>query len=134
MADAQLATEGIAAVTMDPAAEAEKAAKAAAREADKARKKAEKAAKEAAKLAAAEARAAAGPVQIKLVPKPPVELESCPGTRDFYPEDMRVRTPQDPAVAQRTTSTTPHRELTVWCRIWLLSRRMCRHSALPVTI
>jgi len=100
----------MAAVAMDPATEAEKAAKAATREADKARKKAEKAAKEAAKAAAAEARAAAGPVQIKLVPKPPVELESCPGTRDFYPEDMRVRATSvgssraQYTVAQRTTS------------------------------
>jgi hypothetical protein len=128
MGDAQEVTEGIAAVAMDPAAEAEKAAKAAAREADKARKKAEKAAKEAAKLAAAEARAAAGPVQIKLVPKPPVELESCPGTRDFYPEDMRVCTlwilARSPSIRHRR----PHTEAWQCCVAY-----GCTHAARAVT-
>jgi|AntRauMFilla1563_2_1112583.scaffolds.fasta_scaffold54737_1 histidyl-tRNA synthetase len=68
----------------------EKSEKVLKREEEKRRKKAEKEAKEAAKKEKAAA-PSAGPVTIKLVANPPIDLDPCPGTRDFYPEDMRLR-------------------------------------------
>eukprot|EP00241_Pyramimonas_parkeae_P002207 CAMPEP_0114246356 /NCGR_PEP_ID=MMETSP0058-20121206/12413_1 /TAXON_ID=36894 /ORGANISM="Pyramimonas parkeae, CCMP726" /LENGTH=503 /DNA_ID=CAMNT_0001359525 /DNA_START=38 /DNA_END=1549 /DNA_ORIENTATION=+ len=79
-------------VTEIPASDAsDKSEKQLKREEEKRRKKAEKEAKDAAKAVAREQTAAAGPVTIKVGQHPPVELEPCSGTRDFFPEDMRVR-------------------------------------------
>eukprot|EP00959_Pyramimonas_sp_CCMP1952_P282526 5905274-Pyramimonas_sp.AAC.1 len=68
----------------------EKSEKVLKREEEKRRKKAEKEAKEAAKKEKA-AGPQAGPVTVKVIANPPIDLEPCPGTRDFYPEDMRLR-------------------------------------------
>jgi hypothetical protein len=121
MVDAEPPTEAMAAVALDPAAEA----KAAARVLDKARQKLEKAAKEAKKAEAAEARAAAGPVKITLVPNMPVELEPCSGTRDFYPEDMRVRA----SISARDTAGDVRPSYDITPRGVRLGRRCCIYHA-----
>mmetsp|Transcript_3823 Transcript_3823/g.4312 ORF Transcript_3823/g.4312 Transcript_3823/m.4312 type:complete len:517 (-) Transcript_3823:534-2084(-) len=62
------------------------------REAAKKAKKAEEAAKKAAKAAAKEKQEAdKGQITVQCVQNPPVGLEPCPGTRDFYPDEMRFR-------------------------------------------
>ena len=63
------------------------------REAEKAAKKAAKeAAKEAkAKAAAERSRNAGGVVTVQCSTTPPVELDACSGTRDWYPEEFRLQ-------------------------------------------
>ena len=62
------------------------------REAEKKAKKAAEAAKKAAKLEARQVRGQSGnTVTVGVVPNPPVDLEPASGTRDFYPEEMRLQ-------------------------------------------
>ena len=61
------------------------------REAEKKAKKAAEAAKKAAKLEARQVRGQSGnTVTVGVVPNPPVDLEPASGTRDSYPEEMRL--------------------------------------------
>ena len=80
----------------DPApaegAPVEKTEKQLKREAEKRAKKEAEAAKKAAKLAARQVRGqGGGAVTVGVVPHPPVELEPPSGTRDFYPDEMRLQ-------------------------------------------
>ena len=62
------------------------------REAEKKAKKAAEAAKKAAKLEARQVRGqSSNTVTVGVVPTPPVELEPASGTRDFYPDEMRLQ-------------------------------------------
>lgn len=76
-----------------PPAAPEKSEKVLAREAAKAAKKAEKEAAKAAKAAKAQERSQArgGVEKVQCVTNPPVELEACSGTRDWYPDDYRFQ-------------------------------------------
>ena len=76
--------------TPPPAEKTEKQLK---REAEKRAKKEAEAAKKAAKLEARQIRGASSgaAITVGVVPHPPVDLEPPSGTRDFYPEDMRLQ-------------------------------------------
>ena len=69
----------------------EKSEKALKREAEKAAKKAAKEAEKAEKAERAVAMSAARGVSVQCSTAPPVELEACSGTRDWYPEEFRLQ-------------------------------------------
>jgi len=81
------------AVAPDAAASGEKSEKLLKREAEKAAKKAAKEAAKASKAAAAEQRSRGqnAVVSVQCSTTPPVELEACSGTRDWYPEEFRLQ-------------------------------------------
>ena len=81
------------AVAPDAAASGEKSEKLLKREAEKAAKKAAKEAAKASKAAAAEQRSRGqnAVVSVQCSTTPPVELEACSGTRDWYPGEFRLQ-------------------------------------------
>ena len=91
-ADAAVAPATGAPATDGAAPAVEKTEKQLKREAEKRAKKEAEAAKKAAKLAARQVRGqGGGAVTVGVVPHPPVELEPPSGTRDFYPDEMRLQ-------------------------------------------
>lgn len=89
MADSEMTqTKELGEIAQTAAADGEKTAKQLEREARKKAAKDAKANKAAGNKGRGEQR---GPLVVTVVPNPPVGLEPCTGTRDFYPEDMRLR-------------------------------------------